>query len=147
FGLIAVGGTLGAICGPWLASLLAKPLGTPALLLVSSGFLLLALCAAGALVHVQPAQPALGRGGRPEPRKEGKEGVIGGGAWDGIKAVCQSRYLLGIASYVVILAIMATFLYFTRLQMVAALGDAVDMRTTLFAQIDMITQIATLVIQ
>jgi len=150
FGLIAVGGTLGAICGPWLASLLAKPLGTPALLLVSSGFLLLALCAAGALVHVQPAQPALGRDGRPQPRKEGKEGkegVIGGGAWDGIKAVCQSRYLLGIASYVVILAIMATFLYFTRLQMVAALGDAVDMRTTLFAQIDMITQIATLVIQ
>jgi AAA family ATP:ADP antiporter len=39
FGLIAVGGTLGAIAGPWLASQLAAPLGTPALLLVSAGFL------------------------------------------------------------------------------------------------------------
>src|SRR5688500_5928471 len=33
FGVIAVGGTLGAIAGPWLASMLAQPLGTPALLL------------------------------------------------------------------------------------------------------------------
>ena len=41
FALIAVGGTLGAIFGPWLAPALAQPLGTPALLLVSAGFLLL----------------------------------------------------------------------------------------------------------
>ena len=37
FGVIAVGGTLGAIFGPWLASQLAEPLGTPALLLVAAG--------------------------------------------------------------------------------------------------------------
>jgi ATP:ADP antiporter, AAA family len=37
FGAIAVGGTLGAIFGPWLASQLARPLGTPALLLVAAG--------------------------------------------------------------------------------------------------------------
>jgi AAA family ATP:ADP antiporter len=42
---------------------------------------------------------------------------------------------------------MSTFLYFTRLQMVAALGSSVDMRTTVFAQIDLITQITTLVLQ
>src|SRR3990167_6263761 len=47
FGAIAVGGTLGAVFGPWLASLLAGPLGTPALLLVAAGFLVLALGAAG----------------------------------------------------------------------------------------------------
>lgn len=41
FALIAVGGTLGAIAGPALAALLARPLGTPALLLVAVGFLLL----------------------------------------------------------------------------------------------------------
>jgi ATP:ADP antiporter, AAA family len=38
FPLIAVGGTLGAIFGPWLASMLAQPLGTPALLLSPSAF-------------------------------------------------------------------------------------------------------------
>jgi len=147
FALIAVGGTLGAIFGPWLASVLAAPLGTPALLLASSGFLVLALCAAGALVHIQSAQTVRAEDGRPGVRHEADAAVIGGGAWDGIKAVCQSKYLMGIGAYIVILAVMATFLYFTRLQMVAALGHDVDMRTTVFAQIDLITQIATLVIQ
>jgi AAA family ATP:ADP antiporter len=42
---------------------------------------------------------------------------------------------------------MATFIYFTRLQMVAALGADLDLRTATFARIDMITQAATLVLQ
>jgi ATP:ADP antiporter, AAA family len=40
-----------------------------------------------------------------------------------------------------------TFVYFTRLQMVAALGKDLDMRTGVFAKLDMITQITTLVLQ
>ncbi|HEX5577092.1 MAG TPA: MFS transporter, partial [Gemmatimonadaceae bacterium] len=39
FGVIAVGGTLGAIAGPWLSSQLAKPLGTAGLLPVAAGLL------------------------------------------------------------------------------------------------------------
>ena len=42
FALIAAGGTLGAIVGPWLASQLAEPLGTPNLLLLAGFFLLAA---------------------------------------------------------------------------------------------------------
>jgi AAA family ATP:ADP antiporter len=42
---------------------------------------------------------------------------------------------------------MATFIYFTRLQMVAALGTDVDMRTAMFARIDLIAQVTTLVLQ
>lgn len=148
FALIAVGGTLGAVFGPWLASVLAAVVGTPALLLISGGLLVLALFFAGALIRLQPAQSAPNQhGDATEGRAETGEGLIGGGAWDGLKAVFRSRYLLGIAAYVVILAIMATFLYFTRLQMVAALHNEMDSRTTLFAQIDVITQVATLVLQ
>src|SRR5690606_18544872 len=58
FGVIAVGSTLGAIFGPWLASMLARPLGTPALLLVAAGFLLLALVAAWWLVRLPAAAGA-----------------------------------------------------------------------------------------
>jgi hypothetical protein len=54
---------------------------------------------------------------------------------------------MGISAYVLILADLVTFVYFTRLQMVAALGDDLDMRTGVFAQIDLITQVATLVLQ
>ena len=53
FGAISLGGTLGAIFGPWLASQLARPLGTPSLLLVAAGFLLLAVGAASWLAQLQ----------------------------------------------------------------------------------------------
>jgi AAA family ATP:ADP antiporter len=73
--------------------------------------------------------------------------IIGGSAWAGFRAALRSPYLLGISGFVLILAVIATFIYFTRLQMVAALGEDLDMRTTVFAQIDLITQTATLVLQ
>lgn len=144
FGAIAVGGTLGAIFGPWLASMLARPLGTPALLLVAAAFLVLALGAAWWLTRLRIAPHPGDRGGAPEPAGHA---VIGGSAWEGLRAVFRSPYLLAICAYVLILAVMATFIYFTRLQMVAAMGTNLDMRTTTFARIDMITQVATLVLQ
>jgi AAA family ATP:ADP antiporter len=137
FGAIAVGGTLGAICGPWLASRLAQPLGTPALLLVAAGFLVLALGAAAWLARLRPQ----------EGHARADDSLIGGGAWQGLQSVAHSPYLLAICGYVLILAVMATFLYFTRLQMVAALGTNIDMRTAMFARIDLITQVATLLLQ
>jgi AAA family ATP:ADP antiporter len=73
--------------------------------------------------------------------------VIGGSAWEGLRAVFRSPYLFAIAGYVLIMTVIATFLYFTRLQMVAALGDDLDMRTGAFARIDLYTQTTTLVLQ
>lgn len=145
FALIAVGGTLGAIAGPLLASVLAQPLGTPALLLVAAGFLMLALLAAAGVARTQPVRTGAGEGH--DASLGDDRAVIGGSAWEGLRAVFRSRYLLGIAAYVVVMTIMATLLYFTRLQMVAALGEDVDLRTTAFARIDLITQLATLVLQ
>ena len=140
FGAIAVGGTLGAIFGPWLAGRLAEPLGTPALLLIAAGFLVAALGAAWWVTRLRPDVSQSGAA-----REE--HALIGGSAWQGLQSVARSPYLLGICGYVLILAVMATFLYFTRLQMVAALGTDVDMRTTIFARIDLITQVTTLVLQ
>ena len=141
FGAIAVGGTLGAIFGPWLASLLARPLGTPALLLVAAGFLVLALAAAWWFTSIQT------RNSQIHAPASAEHVVIGGSAWEGFPAVVRSPYLLAICAYVLIVAVMATFIYFTRLQMAAALGTDLDMRTATFARIDMITQVATLVLQ
>jgi ATP:ADP antiporter, AAA family len=146
FPLIAAGGTLGAIFGPWLASQLAQPLGTASLLLVAIAFLLLAIGAAWAVAMLQPER----RPGSDNPEAGAavdEDAVIGGSAWQGLFAVLRSPYLLGIAGYVIILAVMVTLLYFTRLQMVAALGDDLDLRTTWFARIDLYTQVATLLMQ
>ena len=141
FGAIAVGGTLGAIFGPWLASTLAKPLGTATLLPIAAGFLLLAIGMAWWFTRLRTD-----RRDTDDP-KLSSEAVIGGSAWEGFRAVFHSPYLLAICAYVLILAVMATFVYFTRLQMVAALNPDLDVRTATFARIDMISQVATLVLQ
>ena len=142
FGVISVGGTLGAIAGPWLATRLAEPFGTASLLPVSEVLLGLAVAAAWAVARLQPRRVADGT----SPAVD-EHAVIGGSAWQGFHAVLRSPYLLGISAYVLILTVIGTFIYFTRLQMVAALGDDLDMRTGVFARIDFYTQLTTLLLQ
>ncbi len=146
FGVIAVGGTLGAIAGPWLASRLAEPLGTAGLLPVAAASLGLAVIAAWTVARIQPRREGQGADEEAPPVVD-ERAIIGGSAWDGFRSVFRSPYLLGIAAYVLILAVIATFIYFTRLQMVAALGEDLDLRTAAFARIDLYTQLATLVLQ
>src|SRR5690606_16684716 len=55
FGVMRVGGSLGTFFGPWLASMLARPCGTRALLLVAAGFLPRPLVAAWCLVRLPAA--------------------------------------------------------------------------------------------
>ena len=145
FGVISVGGSLGAITGPWLASQLTGPLGTAGLLPVSAVLLGLAVVAAWAVTKFHPGVEVAATPSAPAAIDD--RAVIGGSAWEGFRAVFRSPYLLGISGYVLILTVIATFIYFTRLQMVAALGSDLDMRTTVFARIDFYTQVTTLVLQ
>lgn len=151
FGAIAVGGTSGAIFGSWLAVTLTESLGAAAMLLIAVGFLVVATGSAWGVALLKPERAAADAnpaGANPEaPPAISEASVIGGSAWEGFRAVFRSPYLMGIAFYVLTLAIVATFIYFTRLQMVAEVGDSVDMRAGLFAKIDLYTQIATLLLQ
>jgi len=146
FGIISVGGTLGAIAGPWLASRLVGPLGTAGLLPVAAASLGLAVCAAWVVSRLQHQMPEATPDPNAPPAVDDRA-IIGGSAWRGFRAVFGSPYLLGISAYVLILTVISTFIYFTRLQMVAALGNDLDMRTGVFARIDFYTQVTTLVLQ
>jgi len=148
FGAIAVGGTTGAIFGSWLAVMLTERLGAATMLLVAITFLAIAVAAAWTIALLQPERQEPAAASDPDaPPAVSESAIIGGSAWEGFRAVFRSPYLLGIAGYVLTLAVIATFIYFTRLQMVAALGDDVDMRAGIFARIDLATQLATLVLQ
>ncbi len=148
FGVVAVGGTLGAMFGPWFAWTYVEVIGTANLILVAVGFLMLAVVAAGVVARLQPESLSELDPDDPEaPPIVRKEEVIGGSAWEGFRAVIRSRYLLGVCTFVLIMAIMATFIYFTRLQMVAEMTDVVDEQTGLFAQIDFWTQFLTFLLQ
>lgn len=140
FGIIAVGGTLGAIFGPWLAGQLVTTLGTATMLLVSAVFLVFSIVAAWLVAWLQPELVK-------DKKASVDDAVIGGAAWTGIGAVFRSPYLLGISGYVLLMTVIGTFLYFTRLAMVAAAADDTDARTAIFANIDLLTQVVTLVLQ
>jgi AAA family ATP:ADP antiporter len=148
FGLVAVGGTLGAILGSTITSALAPLLGPVTLLLVSA--LLLELAARAARV-LDGQEAALATGARLEgaaPAGSEDDGIIGGGVLDGIRHVARSPYLLGIAALMLLFTIASTFLYFQQAAIVASVfeGDR-QARTQLFAGIDLAVNILTLATQ
>ncbi len=151
FGLVAVGGTLGAILGSTITTVLVGLVGPVSLLLVSGLLLELAARAARALdgqaVHLARAASAEtpdGRGG--PPAREG--GLIGGRVLDGIRHVARSPYLLGIAALMLLFTIASTFLYFQQAAIVARAfeGDRAG-RTGVFAAMDLAVNVLTLVTQ
>jgi len=138
FGIIAAGGSAGAIVGPAITTILAKPLGPVNLLLISAGLLLLALWCIKKLIvwsaNKNPLDPAKGT-------FNSQEIPIGGGILAGIRAVFSSKYLMGISLLVVLYPAVSTFLYFEQAHLVEQAFDDPSSRTTLFAGIDLVTNI------
>src|SRR5918997_4953169 len=83
FGVITVGGTLGAIAGPWLASQLAERIGTAGLLPVAATFLGLAVVAALVVARLQPQRAEAAAGASASPAG-GERALIGGRAGGGV---------------------------------------------------------------
>ena len=138
FGFISAGGSCGALAGPTLTALLAAPLGTANLLLVSCGFLGFALVCIRALVRRAdaPSDPSSG----PSDRADS----IGGTTWSGIAVILRSPYLLGIVAYVLLYAVLLGFAYLELARLVAATYDDSAQRTALFAQVDLAVNVLTL---
>jgi len=136
FGVIAVGGSLGAIAGPALTAKLATILGVYNLLLVSVGMLGIALiCIWRLRLWARGASTA------------DDAGALEGRWWDGLARVVQSRYLWGVCIYILLYTTAATFLYFIQAHIVeGAFADSAQ-RTRVFALIDLATNILTVALQ
>jgi AAA family ATP:ADP antiporter len=146
FGLIAAGGSAGAIAGPAATALLAAPLGPVNLLLLSSALLggavmcihrLIALARSG----TAPAQSDA------ERRPPETERPMGGGVFSGIALVFRSSYLLGICLFIWLYTTLSTFIYFEQAYIVRAAFDEPAQRTALFASIDLAVNVITLLLQ
>jgi AAA family ATP:ADP antiporter len=141
YGFIAAGGSAGALAGPLLTTWLVKPLGTTHLLLVSA-LLLEATVQCVRALHRWSARASAER-----PRQAAAEKPLGGDFISGIRLVFQSRFLLAICAYILLLTATATFLYFEQAQIVARASGDPRVRTALFARIDLLVNVLTLFIQ
>lgn len=158
FGMVAVGGSIGAITGSTITSALAGPLGSVNLLLVSALLLEFACRASHALEKHEPALAAAADEDRPITAVGAPadapdipvrtEEIIGGGMLEGMRRVASSPYLLGIAGLMLCFTIASTFLYFQQAEIVEqAYGDDREARTQLFANRDLAVNTLTLLTQ
>jgi len=132
FGLVAAGGSAGALLGPLLTATLVPKLGASALVLLAALFLEGAiLCARGLMRSFRTGseehvQKAMSMDARP----------IGGGSLAAFVLIARSPRLRGISLWIVLLTTTATFAYFEQARIVkAAITDPAE-RTALFARAD-----------
>lgn len=141
FGAVAAGGSAGAIAGPALTSLLVERIGPATLLPIAAAVLVLTLpCMAG--LHRWSQR-------RPRPATEGADPdhALGGSLFEGVRAVLQSRYLLGICLFIWLYTTLATFLYFVQAEIVSNAFSDSARRTEVFANIDLATNALTVGVQ
>lgn len=152
FGIVAVGGTVGAMLGATITTALVGVMGPLNLMLVSALILELAVRASHALdsnetVMRNAEAAAAGASGARTKSSDAAE-VIGGGVMDGIRHVLSSPYLLGIAILILFYTISSTFLYFQQADIVARVfKDDPTGRTRVFGAMDIVTNVLTLFAQ
>jgi AAA family ATP:ADP antiporter len=139
FGVIAAGGSAGALTGPALAAVLVEPLGVANLVLISTVLLevsarLASLLARGARRRDALANERLGR-------------AVGGTPFAGFALVFRSRYLFALALQTLFVTVTSTFLYFQQAHIVAGTLTDSSERTQLFAVVDLSVNVLALVLQ
>ena len=144
FGFIAAGGTFGALVGPLIARVLVDSIGNSGVLYVGSvGFLGAIICQRilfGIWNRERNERLAAATSDAAIAPDEG----LGGNPFAGVFIVLRSPYLLGIASFVVLLSAVNTFLYFEQLRIVTETFEDTTRRTEVFATIDFVVQSLTI---
>lgn len=141
YATIGIGGTIGALLGSNFVWWLAEQIPT----WVQISIAIVAFELAVQCVRVLDGRS---RGQTRQSTHDTPSAAAIGGRWaDGVRAMLRSPYLLGIGLYITMLAISNTLIYFTQANLVSKASEELNERIALFAQLDMWTQVATLLVQ
>jgi AAA family ATP:ADP antiporter len=143
FGFVAAGGTIGGIVGPAAATLLVKSVGNNNLMLISAaGFAVTAL-----LVRALASEKQRLLAAGAEVQTTTLDRKLAGNPFDGFKLLFQSKYLLLVAAFLLLMTWISTIVYIQ-------LGDAItktfasrEARTQAYATIDLVVNSLTVFIQ
>ncbi len=156
FGLIAAGGTLGAVLGSLITSLFADRMSTSTLILLPAVVIEAGLCCAWRL---EKQAGAIARGVEEESGNEQSDAhaveekeeegskPIAGGLLTGVTHVLKSPYLAAICVFLFFVQVCGTQLYSQQAEIVNASIQTDEARTKLFANIDLGAQLITLFAQ
>ena len=130
---IAAGGSLGAIAGPLIASLLAKVIGVSGLLLMAAAGLFLVIV----LVHGIMREKHRLQERHEEIQVSTLDHQLKGTLFDGFLALFTSSYLLNQALFILLMTWIATIGYFMQTDFIARAFTGVAARTQALADIDL----------
>ncbi len=139
YGYIGAGGTLGALLGPSITSLLVNRIGVGSLLLVSAGFLVVCLLC---IVRLRPWA-------RQREQRSGQvvDGAMGGSMWAGFKLVANDPLLRGLALLMFFGVGVGTLLYNEQAAIVKQFYPTSEAATRYYARIDFLINLSTILIQ
>jgi ATP:ADP antiporter, AAA family len=138
FGVIAAGGSAGALVGPLISDLSVNAVGNSGVLFLGAALFAAAIFCQRLLLRIWTERSA---GGGAEDRP------IGGAMFAGVGLILRSPYILGIALFIVMISTVNTLLYFEQLRLVAITFAETTERTRVFARLDWIVQSLTVLSQ
>jgi AAA family ATP:ADP antiporter len=143
FGFIAAGGTLGGIAGPATATLLATRIGNNNLLLIGAAGFAGAAVLVRMLAHEKERLLALGD----DVQRSSVGRPLSGNPFDGFRLLVQSRFLLLLALFLLLMTWISTIVYIQLSDLIAHAFPSHDARTKAFGSIELAVNCCALVIQ
>ncbi|HEY8540575.1 MAG TPA: MFS transporter [Steroidobacteraceae bacterium] len=138
FGIIAAGGSAGALLGPFASDMLVSRVGNSGILFLGAALFVAAIVCQRVLLRIWRDRP---QAQAPEDRP------IGGNVFAGVTLILKSPYILGIAVFVFFISTVNTLLYFEQLRLVEGAFADISDRTRFFARLDWIVQTLTVLSQ
>lgn len=138
FGVIAAGGSAGALAGPFVSDMTVETIGNSGILFMGAAFFVAAIFCQRILLRIWTDRTSAA---------EREDRPIGGNMFAGITLILRSPYILGIAGFVVLIATVNTLLYFEQLRLVEITFPDTTERTRVFARLDWIVQTLTVLSQ
>ena len=139
FGVIAAGGSAGALAGPFISDIAVETIGTSGILYLGAAMFGLAIVCQRVLLGVWKHRTATTGPADDRP--------IGGNVFAGITLIARSPYLIGIALFIVGISAVSTLLYFEQLRIVEVTFSEAAAQTRAFARIDWLVQTITVISQ
>jgi AAA family ATP:ADP antiporter len=139
FGVIAAGGSAGALAGPFVSFLLVSRIGNSGVLFLGAALFVAAIVCQRALLKIWH--------GKAQAGARAEERPLGGNIFAGVTLMLKSPYVLGIALFVVFISTVNTILYFEQLRLVEVNYPEITDRTRIFAGVDWIVQTLTVISQ
>jgi AAA family ATP:ADP antiporter len=139
FGVIAAGGSAGALAGPFVSAITVGSIGASGVLYLGAAMFVIAILCQRVLLGVWSHRPSAPAATEDRP--------IGGNVFAGVTLILRSPYLIGIALFIVGISAVSTLLYFEQLRIVEVTFADSAAQTRAFANIDWIVQAITVVSQ